>query len=228
MTPDLTRRDLLRAGATSAALGASALASESLAARALAAAKPKPGAKLSDIEHVIVLMQENRSFDSYFGLFPGVRGFGDKVNAGAFRQSGYSGPGSNGGKLLPFHLQGKKPVGQCLPDPTHNWEPQHQSWNNGKNDRFYEIHAKPQWDGAAAPDIMGYYGQQDIPYWYALAKEYTLCDMYFCSVLGPTEPNRLMSVSATIDPAGTKGGPSLSTVFDAAGLKGDFRWTTMP
>jgi len=52
--------------------------------------------------------------------------------------------------------------------------------------------------------------------------------MYFCSVLGPTEPNRLYSVSATLDPAGRRGGPSLKTVFDAQGLVGNFSWTTMP
>ena len=230
MSRSLSRRELLRAGAASAALGASTLAAESLTGRALGAtaAKTKPGARLSDVEHIIVLMQENRSFDSYFGLYPGVRGFADKKNAKSFKQKGYNGPGNVDGRLLPFHLEGKKPVGQCLPDPTHDWEPQHQSWNNGKNDRFYEIHARDQWDGPAAPDIMGFYGQQDIPYHWALAKAYTLCDMYFCSVIGPTSPNRCFSVSASIGQDGRKGGPCIETVFDANGIKGDFQWTTMP
>src|SRR6476659_1981586 len=141
MSRTLSRRELLRAGAASAALGATALAADSLTGRALGAVSHgHHGAKLSDVEHIIVLMQENRSFDSYFGLYPGVRGYRDTKNAKSFKQKGYSGTGNVDGRLLPFHLEGKKPVGQCLPDPTHDWEPQHQSWNNGKNDRFYEIH----------------------------------------------------------------------------------------
>jgi phospholipase C len=226
---DLTRRDLLRAGATGAALGASALASQSLVGRAVGATERAscPSA-LRDIEHIVVLMQENRSFDQYFGTFPGVRGFADPRNRRAFSQPGYDGPGNHDGRLLPFHLQGRKPIGQCVADPTHNWEPQHQSWNGGKNSNFVSVHSRPQWDGAAGPTVMGYFRDVDIPYYWALAKAYTLCDMYFCSVLGPTEPNRLYAVSATLDPAGRKGGPSLSTVFDGDGLVGDFRWTTMP
>jgi phospholipase C len=226
---DLTRRDLLRAGAATAALGASAAASESLAGRALgAAAAAKCPSSLRDIEHIVILMQENRSFDHYFGTFPGVRGFDDRRNRKAFQQIGYDGPGAVNGRLLPFHLNGRQPIGQCVADPTHNWEPQHQSWNGGKNNRFYQIHARPQWDGAAGSTVMGFFRKEDIPFYWALARAYTLCDMYFCSVLGPTEPNRLYSVSGTLDPAGTNGGPSLPTVFDVNGLKGDFTWTTMP
>jgi phospholipase C len=75
---------------------------------------------------------------------------------------------------------------------------------------------------------MGYFERQDIPYYWALARAFTLCDMYHCSVLGPTEPNRLYSVSATLDPAGRRGGPSLNTVFNGQGLVGNYSWTTMP
>jgi phospholipase C len=226
---DLTRRDLLRAGAAGAALGVSALASESVTARVLSsAAAANCGATLGEIEHIIILMQENRSFDSYFGTFPGVRGFDDMRNRQSFAQRGYSGPGARNGRLLPFHLAGTKPVGQCVTDPNHDWIPQHQSWNNGRNDLFYEVHARPRWNGAAGVDVMGYFRQPDIPYYWALAKAFTLCDAYHCSVIGPTEPNRCYSVSATIDPAGRHGGPCLKTVFDINGLSGDFRWTTMP
>ena len=234
----LTRRQLMRAGAATAAVGAGAMAARSPLAQALDSVNNRAsassvtrvhcGAKLSDIKHIVILMQENRSFDHYFGTFPGVRGFDDRRNRQAFSQPGYTGPGNKNGKLLPFHLDGRKPIGQCVADPTHNWQPQHQSWNGGKNDKFYEIHAEPQWDGAAGATVMGYFRQPDIPYYWALAKNYTLCDAYHCSVIGPTEPNRLYSISATLDPAGKLGGPSLETNFDANGLAGDFRWTTMP
>ena len=64
-------------------------------------------------------------------------------------------------------------------------------------------------DGAAAPETMGYYTRADVPFYHALADAFTICDGYHCSVLGPTDPNRLMSLSGTIDPAGHHGGPLL-------------------
>lgn len=224
--PRPTRRELLRAGA---ALGGSAVAAQPLVGRALGAASGRGcGGKLGDIEHIVVLMQENRSFDQYFGTFPGVRGFDDSRNRQAFAQPGYTGRGSKDGRLLPFHLDGRAPLGQCLFDPTHDWFPQHQSWNGGANDRFYEAHAQPAYDGPAAPGVMGYYLAGDIPYHWRLAQEFTLCDAYHCSVIGPTEPNRTFAVSASLGADGKLGGPTVATVFDAQGLSGNFGWTTMP
>ena len=225
---DVSRRELLKAGAQ---LGAAGLAYESLGGRMLAGAQAASsgcGGQLGDIGHIVVLMQENRSFDGLFGTYPGVRGFDDRGNRQAFAQPGYHGPGSRNGHLLPYHLDGRKPIGQCLSDPTHDWAPQHLSWNHGRNDRFYEVHSQAKWDGPAGANIMGYFTKEDIPYFWALARTYTLCDMYFCSVIGPTEPNRVYSVSATLDPEGRHGGPSLQTNFNAQGLAGNFSWTTMP
>jgi len=236
---ELTRRELLRTGA---ALGGAALAYDALGplARARAASTPNCAAKLSDIEHVVILMQENRSFDQYFGTFPGVRGFADQRNAGAFFQPGYRGRGSRRGHLIPFHLDGRRPVGQCvgsIEKPNHDWIPQHRSWNGGRNDSFYRVHTS--WDGDQAHNVMGYFTERDIPYYWALARHYTICDAYFSSVIGPTESNRLYSVSATLDPDGRHGGPCLATHFNVfAGLTGPgekyfgkpwvYRWTTMP
>jgi phospholipase C len=229
-TDDITRRDLIKGGAALAAAGLS-LDASGLALPALADARARRPGKLRDIEHIVVLMQENRSFDALFGTYPGVRGFDDHRNRRAFSQPGYRGPGAHKGHLRPFHVNGRIPSGQCLGTidaPTHDWGPQHMSWNGGRNDRFYEVHAQPQWDGALGSNVMGYYGKQGIPYFWALARAFTLCDMYFGSVIGPTEPNRVYSVSGTLDPAGTHGGPCIETVFDSAGLAGNFSWTTMP
>lgn len=220
----LTRRQFVGTGV--AAVGAAAIASHPPARAAVT--RPTCGAKLSDIEHIVVLMQENRSFDEYFGRFPGVRGFDDMRNRRAFAQPGYDGRGSVDGHLLPFHMNGTEPIGQCVVDPTHDWAPQHRSWHGGRNDRFYAVHSEAQYEGAAGVNIMSYYDDRDIPFHWALAHAYTLCDGYHCSVLGPTEPNRLYSISATLDPHGTHGGPSLATVFDGNGLVGEFTWQTMP
>ena len=174
---DPTRRDLLRGGL---ALGAAAIAGGPVLARTLdsaatAAAAPRRCGKLSDIDHIVVLMQENRSFDQYFGTFPGVRGFDDRRNRQAFSQPGYTGKGSQKGHLLPFHFNGRRPVGQCVVDPTHDWAPQHRSFNHGRNNLFYRSHAPAEFDGPAAPGVMGYYRANDIPvHWRAGAGVHTL------------------------------------------------------
>src|ERR1700686_2947762 len=108
MRAGITRRELLQAGA---AAGVMALSADPLIQKALAAA-PRAG-RLSDIEHVVILVQENRSFDHYFGMLGGVRGFGD-ASAAALAQPGYPVAGYEN-ELLPFHLQ-TGGASQCLND----------------------------------------------------------------------------------------------------------------
>jgi phospholipase C len=218
----ITRREALRKTAIAGAgvAGATALASvDDLIAQAVAAS---PGhGKLSDIEHVVILIQENRSFDHYFGMYNGVRGFGDRNGHSHFLQKG-----SGGRTLHPFHLQ----TG-CLGDITHDWGPQHEAWNGGRMNRFllaHEQHDTPAGGVSPAEETMGYYKRSDLPFYYALADKFTLCDGYHCSVIGPTDPNRLMSMSAWLDPAGTHGGPLLETFSDPGQRQGRFSWTTMP
>ena len=225
---EVTRRELVHGGL---ALGAAAVASRPLLAHAVDRAAGQRGhcpARLTDIEHIVILMQENRSFDHYYGTFPGVRGFDDQRNRGAFRQPGYDGPDAHDGHLLPFRFNARRPIGQCVFDPTHDWAPQHHSWNGGRNDRFYEVHAKPQNDGPGAPGVMGFHRRKDAPVHWRLARAFTLCDRYFCSVLGPTQPNRCYAVSAWLGQDGKDGGPCLETVFDDNGFHGNFTWETMP
>ncbi len=223
MDSHLTRRSLLRAGFFA---GAAAISADPLVQLA-SAAKAKPLGKLSDIEHVIILIQENQSFDHYFGCYSGVEGFGDPAAKSIFEQEGYPAAGYEG-KLLPFHLDSGGEV-QCFPDITHDWKPQHQSWDGGAMDNFVRAHL--QADGAAAaPATMGYYERSDIPYYYALAEAFTLCDHYHCSVLGPTDPNRLYTMSATLDPNGEAGGPLVQTLSgtERSRVTGTFKWPTMP
>jgi phospholipase C len=212
MGRDLTRREVLRNGG--AALGASALLTNSLIARALAS-PPRCG-KLTDIEHVVILIQENRSFDHMFGSYRGVT---------VFAQPGYPG-GYAGNHLYPFHLDSYN-NGECTNDINHSWGPQHTYWDAGKMDGFVTGHLAV--DGNSnGPLTMGYYNRRDLDFYYALADAFTICDHYFCSVIGPTDPNRLYSVSATLDPAGTAGGPILSTSASRVERFGTLSWTTMP
>jgi phospholipase C len=185
-------------------------------------------ARLGDIEHVIILMQENRSFDHYFGTLSGVRGFSDPegLKAGVFAQADPHGPG---GKLEPFRLWSDPPLrdGQSLNDISHTWATQHLSWNGGKLDGFVTAHLTVN-EAEDAAVTMGYYTRADLPFYYALADAFTVCDGYFSSVLGPTDPNRAMAMSGTIDPGGTAGGPVLETYGVRVNHYGSLHWETMP
>ena len=212
------RQTLARMGA--AGLGMATLGGglEALLSDPALAGPARHGA-LKDIEHVIFLIQENRSFDHYFGTLRGVRGFASKQGAKAFAQRN-----AKGRTVLPFRLGNA----ECMPDITHDWAPQHRAWDHGRMDDFIKVHESV--DGTSAGvETMGYYRRKDIPYYYALADAFTICDGYHCSVIGPTDPNRLMSMSATIDPAGAHGGPLVETLVGTRFAKqGAFSWTTMP
>jgi phospholipase C len=95
-------------------------------------------------------------------------------------------------------------------------------------DGFVRTHLA--FDGpTSGPATMGYYERADIPFYFALAEAFTICDNYHCSVLGPTDPNRLYSMSATIDPEGANGGPLVETLgVTRFTLAGRFTWATMP
>jgi phospholipase C len=164
----------------------------------------------------VILFQENRSFDHFFGTRKGVRGFGDPaVTAAGSTKSVWYQPDAKvkGGYLLPYHLDTATTSGACGPDPDHSWEAQHAAWNGGKNDGFAQ---------AMGPAALGYFSRADVPFYSSLADQFTVCDHYFSSVLGPTTPNRLYSMSATIDATGSGGGPVTSN------LTGPFNWTTYP
>jgi len=232
MASEITRRQLLHAGATGgAALAATSLASNPVLARALAT--PARCGKLTDIEHVVILMQENRSFDHYFGSYRGVAGFADprvlKLSNGhgltIFAQPGYPG-GIDGGHLYPFHLDSQH-NGECTNDITHDWGPQHRSFDGGAMDRFVIEHlaANGPVNGALT---MGYYTRADLPFYYALADAFTICDRYYSAVIGPTDPNRLYSMSAKLGQDGSGGGPVLTTSSSRLDRAGTLSWTTMP
>jgi phospholipase C len=215
------------------AVGAGALTMSLGATRSVAeAATTRPaGSDLGAIEHVVFLMQENRSFDHYFGSYKGVRGFDDhpKGKLGAFAQPFAANTSRVPvGTQLPFHLDTSTGLGECTHDLTHSWQPQHLCRNNGSMDAFVQTHAMSQYEGEDYGLLtMGFHTRADLPFHYALADAFTLCDGYHCSVLGPTHPNRLMALSGTIDPAGENGGPVLIT-DSSPDARFSVDWTTVP
>ncbi len=140
---------------SAASRGDTAAAGASLA-RAAAATKPA-GSDLGAIEHVVFLMQENRSFDHYYGTYPGVRGFDDHPagKLGAFSQRW---PGGRDSHLLPFHLDTASGMGECTHDLSHNWLPQHLCRGRGDNSAFVATHTMAQYEGPQQGTVtMGYH-----------------------------------------------------------------------
>lgn len=217
-----TRRRLLQTGWRIASYGLAATLLPPQVRQVLAMT-PNRTPSLQHIRHVVLLMQENRSFDHYFGTLAGVRGFGDcramQLPSGrsVFHQPD---PENPQGFLLPFHLDTQSTSAQKLPSTGHGWGVQHQAWNGGKMDQWVTAHRKV--DGAHGPYTMGYFRRQDIPFHYALAEAFTVCDAYHCSVMGPTWPNRLYFTTGTIDALGEHGGPMTGNKAPPEGL----RWTT--
>ena len=150
----------------------------------LAGLSRKLRASAFPIQHVLICCNENRSFDHYYGYAPFAGAYGVPP--------GYSQPNGHGGFVTPHHLL--LPVSQ---DPTHEWAPIHSEWDNGKMDGFFTT------DGSIA---LGFYNQSDLPFYYSLFNTSTLCVNYFCSLLGPTFPNRLYLAG------GTSGGNTTNTI----------------
>jgi phospholipase C len=222
VVPQITRRRLLQGlGATATAAFAAEFLPRNVR-RALAAG-PSQGGSLRDIKHVVILMQENRSFDHYFGTLPNVRGFSDptaitlSTGKSVFYQpvqtsapagtTQYSNPD---GYLLPYHLNTRTTSAQAQPSTSHAYTVQHSAWNGGLMNNWLPAHIAA--DGVNGPYTMGYMEREDIPFHFALAENFTIADNYHCSVLGPTWPNRLYHWSAWIDPQGVGGGPIISNI----------------
>ena len=203
----ISRREFLSLSAATA--GAAASTKLPLLMRSAMAMTPLRRSA-SAIRHVVVLMQENRSFDHYFGTLRGVRGFDDRAavqrtdGTSVFDQSD-----AQSAVVRPF-LHG---VPSAITDLDHSWQSTHAAWNEGNYDAWVRT------KGAAS---MAHLDRAAIPYHFTLADSFTICDNYFCSVMGATNPNRLYLWSGTCDPQGVAGGPATDNTAR------DFSWTTYP
>ena len=173
LTNPIGRRDFLKGAG---ALGLAGLTAPLIPA--VASTLPNGRSRKTPIKHVVVDMQENRSFDHYYGFAPFAGAYGVPP--------GYTQPDGHGGTVAPYHF-----TSPTTDDIGHWWSITHDEWNGGKMDGFYTSNGI---------NALGYYTEADLRFYYSLFRTSTLCVNYFCSLLGPTWPNRFYLA------AGTSGG----------------------
>jgi phospholipase C len=160
---------------------------------------PAPGSTFMDAEHIVFLMQENRSFDHTYGTLQGVRGFNDpRAITLPDENLVWLQTNKNGETYAPFRFDIKNTKITWMSSLPHSWSNQVDARNEGKYDRWLDSKPSGHEDYAAMPLTMGFYSRADIPFYYSLADAFTVCDQNFCSSLTGTTPNRLYFWSGTI------------------------------
>ncbi|KAH0445307.1 phospholipase C, phosphocholine-specific [Paraburkholderia fungorum] len=211
----LDRRTFLRSAAGAAALGLFPPAIR----RALAIPANNTTGTINDVQHVVIFMQENRSFDHYFGTLPGVRGFSDRFTIP--QPGGTTVFQQNDGTrtVLPFYLDSTK-GNALLAGGPHSWTDAHQAWDNGR---------MTQWPKAKGDVSMGYLKQADLPFHVALANAFTICDAYHCSLHGGTNSNRIFLWTGTNGASAGSNPVVNNDGWDGLGASATgLTWTTYP
>jgi len=187
---------------------------------------PASGTTFYDAEHVVLLMQENRSFDHAFGTYKGVRGFNDpRAILQPNKSKVWFQANKEGKTYAPFRLDIKNSNATwmgCLP---HNWTDQTDAYHHGHMDKWLDVKQSAEKDYKKMPLTMGYYTGEDIPFYHSLADAFTICDQHFCSSLTGTNPNRLYFWTGNIREKST--GKALVWNGDSE-FTGKANWTTFP
>ncbi|OZI74807.1 phosphocholine-specific phospholipase C [Bordetella genomosp. 12] len=213
------RRFLRNALASTAGLTALSMFPPSIR-RALAIPANNRTGTINDVEHVVILMQENRSFDMYFGTYKGARGFGDRITIplpngrSVWEQS-------NGTRVvMPYHLDSTQGNAQRVAGTPHDYVDAQNAWDAGR---------MAQWPRYKQDQSMGYYRQKELEFQFALAEAFTLCDAYHCASHGGTNTNRLFHWTGTNDPLAQGNGPSTRNQWDGLGASSTgWTWKTYP
>lgn len=191
------------------------------------AINPAPGTTWMDAEHVVILMQENRSFDHCFGTLRGVRGYNDPRAIDLPNKNPvWLQSNKKGETYAPFHLDIKNTRAtwmNCLP---HSWANQVNARNDGKFDQWLNEKRSGIEEYKNMPLTLGYHNRQDIPFHYAFADAFTVCDQHFCSSLTGTTPNRLFFWTGTIREEQNEN--ARARVWNEDADYGTLNWTTYP
>jgi len=220
-----TRREFFKkAIQISGAAGWSGLLPESIS-KALAIS-PDPDSTYLDAEHVVILMQENRSFDHCFGTLQGVRGFNDPRRIDlpngnpVWLQSNAAGE-----TYAPFRLNMRGTKAAWMGTTPHSRSSQVDACNDGKYDRWLDAKQVKKNGYENIPLTLGYYTREDLPFNYALADAFTVCDQNFSSAMTSTWPNRLFLWSGRI--RGEQSGDAKAYIRNDIPY-GEASWLTFP
>ena len=210
MTKDSrSRREVLKALAATGALTA---LPDSIK-KALAVPAYQRTGTIKDVQHIVILTQENRSFDHYFGTMPGVRGFGDpRVMKLASGKPVWMQPTPTG-DVLPYRPPVSHLGAAYLPDPPHGWNDGHAAWNQGLYDH---------WIPSKGIVTMTHNERSDLPFHFALAEAFTVCDDYHCAAMTSTDPNRYYMWTGWVGNDGQGGGPVITNA------EAGYAWKTCP
>jgi len=184
-----SRRKFLQTSAGAAFSAAALAAFPPSIRRALAIPASNVTGTIMDVQHVVILMQENRSFDHYFGTLSGVRGFGDRMTIPMPNgRKVWQQERANGTVITPYHLDGTANNAQRVSGTPHAWADSQQAWDNGRMSR---------WPVAKTDTSMGYFKQKELPFQFALANAFTICDAYHCAMHTGTDANRSFHMTGT-------------------------------
>ncbi|MFT3747287.1 MAG: phospholipase C, phosphocholine-specific [Agriterribacter sp.] len=160
---------------------------------------PKAGSTYLDAEHIVFLMQENRSFDHCYGTLQGVRGYNDpRAITLPDKNKVWAQTNAKGETYAPFRLNIRDSKSTWLGSLPHSWDNMVDARNEGKHDKWLDAKRSGRKECKDMPLTMGFYNREDIPFYYALADAFTVCDQHFCSSLTGTTPNRLYFWTGTI------------------------------
>src|SRR6201996_205677 len=186
-----------------------------------------PGSTYLDAEHIVILMQENRSFDHCFGTLRGVRGYNDpRAIHLPNKNKVWLQSNKKGETYAPFHLDLKNTKSTWMNSLPHSWSNQSNARNDGCFDKWLDSKRSGTKEYADMPLTMGYHTRADIPFYYSLADAFTVCDQNFCSSLTGTNPNRLHFWTGTVRSEQNENSRAL--VWNDDMDYGTLNWTTFP
>lgn len=220
-----TRRSFLKKAAMLAGAGSLAGIMPPSVQKALALNAPE-GSTYLDAEHVVILMQENRSFDHCFGTMKGVRGFNDPRAISLPDKNKVWLQSDSKNTFAPFHLDINSSKATWMSSLPHARKSQLNAWNKGLHDKWIDSKRSINPFYRHMPLTMGYYTRQDLPFYYALADAFTICDQNFCSSLTGTNPNRLYFWTGTVTNA--KDDRSKPCLLNGDMNYETLNWTTFP
>lgn len=222
-----SRRDFLKKAALLGA-GSGFAGTFSSSIQKAFAIDPPTGSSYLDAEHIVILMQENRSFDHTYGSLRGVRGFNDpRAMTLPDGNPVWLQTNAKGETFAPFRLNLLGTKATWVGSLPHSRDSQVAARNGGKHDRWLDAKRSGEKEYKDMPLTMGYYNRDDLPFYYSLADAFTICDQNFCSALSCTTPNRLHLWTGKLRAEAKMESPARLT-NEETDFDSEANWTTFP